>query len=116
MVRVSLKDIMKKKELNAEIMIEIEMKRFYNSSVYARDFKITTKNVFVAINNGEQGGTYRTFLYTEDNKSYLFDSFRGYLDKFSIKQLRTPINFHIFKLQDKNSKLCGTYIAYTFSM
>ena len=54
------------------------------------------------------------FFYINDNKSYYFDSFGGQSDKFLPNQLLKPIIYHNYKVQDINSKLCGSYCLYFF--
>ena len=45
----------------------------------------------------------------KDNKSFYFDSFGGQPDKFLLNQLPKRIIYHKYKIQDLNSKLCGSY-------
>ena len=59
-------------------------------------------------------GTHWTCLIIKENKSYYFDSFGGKPDKFPLKQLRKPIIYHSYKIQDINSKLCGSSCLYFF--
>ena len=60
-------------------------------------------------------GNHWTSFIVKDNKSYFFDSFRGASDTFLLTQLPKPITYQKYKIQDKNSKICGSY-AYTFSI
>ena len=53
---------------------------------------------------------------TKDNKSLCFDSFAGKLDKFLLSRLPEPIIYLIFKIQEINSKLCGSYRLYFFCL
>ena len=46
--------------------------------------------------------------------SYYFDSFGGQPDKFLLNQLSKPIIYHIYKIQDIHSQLCGPYCLYFF--
>ena len=50
----------------------------------------------------------------KDNKSFYFDSFGGQPDKFLSNQLSKPIIYHNYKIQDINSRLCGSYCLYFF--
>ena len=50
----------------------------------------------------------------KDNKSYYFDSFGGQPDKYLLTQLSKPIIYHIYKIQDINSRICGNYCFYFF--
>ena len=50
----------------------------------------------------------------KDNKSYYFDSFGANPDIFSLNQLPKPIIYHNYKIQDINSKLCGSYYCLYF--
>ena len=54
------------------------------------------------------------FFYLKKNKSYYFDSYGGSRDKFLLNQLPKPIIYHNYKIQDKKSKLCGSYCLYFF--
>ena len=84
-------------------------KEFYNYNIYPRDSKIYSDKGFVIIDNGSQGGTHWTCFIVKDNKSYYFDSFGGAPDKFLLNQLSKPITYQNYKIQDINSKLCGSY-------
>ena len=48
------------------------------------------------------------------NKSYYFDSFGGQPDNFLLNQLPKPILYHNYKIQDRSSKLCGSFCLYFF--
>ena len=52
----------------------------------------------------------------KDNKSYYFDCFGGQLYKFLLNQLHKPIIYHNYKIQEINSKLCGSYCLYFFHL
>ena len=95
-------------------MTESDLTRVLNITIYPRDSKITTDRGFVNIDNGEQGGTHWTCFTVKDNRSFYFDSFGGSPDKFLLEQLPKPITYHNFKIQDINSKLCGSYCLYFF--
>ena len=72
---------------------------------------IQTKD-FVNIDSGCMGGSHRTCFIVKDNKSFSFDPFGGQPDKFLLEQLPKPIIYHNYKIQDINSKLCGSYCLY----
>ena len=95
-------------------MNESDLQRNYIYPLYPRDSKILTDKRFVNIDNGSQGGTHLNCFYIEENKSYCFDSFGGQPDEFLQNQLYKPIMNLNFKLQDINSKLCGSYCLYFF--
>ena len=111
---LSLQQFMKKHGLKNETMTESDLRRIYDYKIYPRDSKITTDRGFVNIDNGEQGGTHWTCFIVKDNKSFYFDSFGGSPDKFLLEQLPKPITYHNFKIQDIDSKLCGSYCLYFF--
>ena len=110
----NFKDFMKKYNLKNDTMNELELQRVYKYNIYPRDSKIFSDKGFVNIDNGSQGGTHWTCFHIEDDKSYYFDSFGGTPDKFLINQLPKPILYHNYKIQDINSKLCGSYCLYFF--
>ena len=95
-------------------MNESELQKFFNYPIYPRDSKIYSDKGFVNIDNGSQGGTHWTCFIMKNNKSYYFDSFVGQPNKFLLNQLPKPIMYHNYKIQDKNSKLCGSYCLYFF--
>ena len=95
-------------------MNESELQRFYNYPLYPRDSKIYSDRGFVNIDNGSQCGTHWTCFIIKDDKSYYFDSFGGAPDKFLLNQLPKPIIYHNYKIQDINSRLCGSYCLYFF--
>ena len=114
MKTLTFKDFAKKHKLKNNTMNESELPRVYNFRIYPRDSKILSDRGFVNIDNGSQGGTHWTCFIVIDNKSYYFDSFGGQPDKFLLKQLSKPIIYHIYKIQDINSQLCGSYCLYFF--
>ena len=95
-------------------MNESELQRAYNYNFYPRDSKIFSYKGFVNLDNGRMGGTHLTCFIVKDKKSYYFHSFGGQLDKFSLNQLPKPVMYHNYKIQDLNSKLCGSYCLYFF--
>ena len=100
--------------LKNDTMNESQLQKAYNYPIYPRDSKIYSDKGFVNIDNGSQGGTHWTCFIVKDKKSYYFDSFGGQPDKFLLKQLPKPIIDHNYKLQEINSKLCGSYCLYFF--
>ena len=86
-------------------MNESQLQKVYNYSIYPRDSKIYSDKGLVNIGNG----THWCCFIIKDNKSYYFDSFGGSPDKFLLNQLPKPIVYHHYKIQDINSKLCGSY-------
>ena len=76
--------------------------------------KIYSDKRFVNIDNGSQGGSHWTCFIVKDSKLYYFDSFGGQPDEFLLNQLSKPIIYHNYKIQDKNSQLCGSYCLYFF--
>ena len=108
------KYFMKKYKLKNDTMIESELQRFYNYRIYPRDCKIITDKGSVNIDNGSRGGTHWTCFIVKDNTSYYFDSFGGQPDKILLNQLPKPIIYHNYKIQDINSKFCGSYCLYFF--
>ena len=104
----------KKHNLKNITMNESEIQRIYNYPIYLRDSKINSDKGFLNIDNGSLGGTHWTCFIVKDNKSYYFDSFGGQPDNFLLKQLPKPIMNHIYKRQDINSQLCGSYCLYFF--
>ena len=95
-------------------MNEFELPGVYNYHIYPRDSKIYSNKGFVNIDIGSHGGTHWTCFYNKDNKSFYYDSFGVQPDKFLLKQSQKPIIYHRYKMQDINSKLCGSYCLYFF--
>ena len=58
------------------------------------------------------GGTHWTYFIIKHNKSFYFDSFGGQPNKILLNQLPKPIIYHNYKIQDINSRLCGSYCLY----
>ena len=107
-------DFVKKYNLRNATTNEIDLRRVCNYPIYARDSKIYSDKKFVNIDNGSQGGTHWTCFMIKDNKSYYFDSFGGAPDKFILNQLPKQITYHNYKIQDTNSKSCGSFCLYYF--
>ena len=95
-------------------MNESKLQRVYNYPIYPRDSIIYLERVFVNIDNGSQAGTHWTCFIVKDKKSFYFDSFVVQTDKFLLNQLPKPIIYHNYKIQEINSKLCGSYCLYFF--
>ena len=114
MTILNFKDFMKKYKLKDDTMKESELKKIYKYPIYPGDSKRYSDQGFVNIDSGSQGGTHWTCFIVKDNKSYYFDSFGGQPDKFLLNQLQKPIIYHNYKIQDINSKLCGSYCLYVF--
>ena len=93
-------------------MNESQLQKIINYPIYHRDSKIYSDRGFINIDNGAQGSSQRCAFYTKDNKSYYFDSFGGQPDKVLLNQLPKPIKYHNYKLQDINSRLCGSFCLY----
>ena len=110
---LNFKDFMKKYNLKNDTMNESQLQKVYNCPIYPRDSKIYSDKGFVNFVNGSQDGTHWTCFIIKDNK-YYFDSFGGQPDKFLLNQLPKPIIYHNYKIQDINSKLCGSYCLYFF--
>ena len=107
---------MKKYTVKTDTMNESQLQRIYNYPIYPRDSKIYSDKGFVNIDNGSMSGSHWTCFFVKDNKSFYFDSFGSQPDKLLLKQLSKPIIYHIYKIQDKNSKLCGIYCLYFFNL
>ena len=105
---------MKKYNLKDDTMNASQLQRVYNYPIYPRDFRIYSDKGFVNKDNGYQGGTHSTCFIVKDNKSYYFDSFGGQPDKFLLRQLKKPIKYHDYKIQDINSKLRGSFCLFFF--
>ena len=111
---LSFKDFMKKYNLKNNTMNESELQKVYNYPIYPRESKIYSDRGFVNIDDGRIGGSHWNCFIVKDNKSFYFDSFGGQPDKFLLDQLPKPIIYHNYKIQDENSKLCGSYCLYFF--
>ena len=111
---LNFKDFMKKYNLKVDTMNESELQRVYKNPIYLGDSKMHSDKGFVNIDNGSRGGTHWTCFIVKDNKSFCFDGFGGQPDKFLLNQLPKPIIYHNYKIQDINSKLCGSYCLYFF--
>ena len=105
---------MEKYKLKNNTMNESQLQKIYNYNIYPRDSKIISDKGFVNIDDRSQRGTHWTCFIVKDKKSYYFDSFGGTPDKFLLKQLPKPILYHNYKIQDINSKLCGSNCLYFF--
>ena len=113
---LSLKAFLKEYNLEDDTMNESELQKVYNFNIYPRDSIITADRGFVNTDNGSLGGTHWTCFYVKDKKSFYFESFVGYLDKFLLQQLSKRITFHKFKVQDIYSRLCDGNCLYFFHL
>ena len=111
---LNFKEYMDEYNLQNDTMNESQIQKIYNYPLYPRDSKIYSNQGYVSIDNGSMGGTHWTCFIVKDNKSYYFDSFGSQPDKFLLNQLPKPIIYHNYKIQDINSKLCGSYCVYFF--
>ena len=107
---------MKKYNLKDDTMNESQLQRVYKFTIYPRDSKIYPDKGFLNFDNGSMGGSRWTCFIVKDKKSYCFDNFSGQPDEFLLKQLPKPIIYHNYKIQDINSKLCGSYCLYFFHL
>ena len=113
---LNFKDFMEKYNLKNNTMSESELQRDYKYPTYPRGSRLYSDKRFVKIDDGSQGGSHWTCFIVKDNKSYFFDSFGVQPDKFVLNQLPKPITYHDYKIQDINSKLCGSYSLYFFNL
>ena len=111
---LNFKGFMKKYNLKNDTLNESQLRKIYNYPIYPRDSKIYSDKGFVNIDDGSMGGSHWTCFIVKDNKSYYFESFGGQPDKFLLTQLPKSKSFHIYKSQDINSKLYGSYCFYFF--
>ena len=111
---INFKDFMKKYNLKNNTMKESQLQQIYICPIFPRDSKLFSNKEIVNIGNESQGGTHWTCFIVKDNKSKYFDSFGVQPDKFLLNQLLKPIIYHKNKIQDINSKLCGSYWLYFF--
>ena len=111
---LNFKDFMKKQNLKDDTMNESQVQKIYNYSIYPRDDKVYSDKGFVIIDDGSRNGTHWCCFFIKYNKSYYFESFGVQPDKFLLKQLPKPIIHQNYKIQDTNSRLCGSYCLYFF--
>ena len=95
-------------------MNEAELQRVYSHNIYIGDSKIHLDKGSSNIDDGRMGGSHWTCFMVKDNKSFYFDSFVGQPDNFLLKQVPKPKKYHIYKIQDINYNLCGSYCLYFF--
>ena len=107
-------DFIKNFNLKNDTMNESQLQRVYNYRIYPRNWKIYSDKGIVNMDNGRLGGTHWTCFIVKDSKSFYFDSFGGAPDKFLLKQLRKPIIYHSYRIQDIYSNLCCSYCSYFF--
>ena len=111
---ITFRDFMKKYKLKNDTKNESQLQKIYDYPIYPRDSKIYSDRGFINIDDGKLGGSHWTCFIVKDNKSYYFDSFGRSPDKLQLIQLPKPIVYHNCKIQDINSKLCGSYCSYFF--
>ena len=111
---LNFKDFLKKYNLKNDTMNESQLQKVYNYPIYPRDSKKYSDKGFVNLDDGRMGGSHWVVFYVRDNKSFYFDSFGGAPDKFLLTQLTKSIIYHNSKIQDIDSKLCGSYCLYFF--
>ena len=107
---------MKKYKLKNDTMMELELQIVYDYPIYPRDSKIYSDKGFVNIDNGSMVGSLSCAFYVKNNISYYFDSFEWAPDKFLLNHLPKQKIYHNYKIQDKNSKLYGSYCCYFFHL
>ena len=114
MSKLNFKDFMKKYNLKDNTMNESELQRVYKYPRYPRGSRLYSDKRFVNIDNGSMGGRHLTCFIVKNNNLFYFDSFGGAPVKFLFNHLPEPIKYHNYKIQDKKSKLCGSYCLYFF--
>ena len=105
---------MKNYNLKNDTMNESDLQRVYNYPIYPRDSKVSSDKGFVNIDDGRMSEPHWSCFIVKDKKSLYYDSFGGAPDKLLLNQLRKRIIYHTYKIQDINSKLCGSYCLYFF--
>ena len=105
---------MEKENLKNNTLKENGLQRVYDILIYPRDSKKHSDRGFVVLDDGSMGGSHWTCFMMKDNKSPNFDSFGGAPDKFPLKQLSKSVFYHIYRIQDIYSKLCGSNCLYFF--
>ena len=113
MKNLYFKTFMKKYNLRNATMNKSELQRVYNYHMHPRDSKIHSDRKFINIDNGSRSGTHWIcFFFIKDTESFYCDSFGGEPDKTLHKQLPNLIKYHNYKIQEINSKLCGSFSLY----
>ena len=105
---------MKKNNIKNDTMNESQLQKIYIYPIFPRDSRLNSDKGFTNIDDSSMGGTHWICFRVKVNKSFYFDCFGGQQDKFLLKQLPKPILYHESKIQDFNSKLCGSYCLYFF--
>ena len=90
-------------------MNESDLQRVYNYPIYPRGSKVYSEKGSINMDNRSLGGTHLSCFCIKDNISLYFDSFGFHPDKFLLNQLPKSITYHNYKIQDKNSILCGSH-------
>ena len=65
-------------------------KKFITIQYNLETQKITTKNVFLNVDNGSTRGTHRACFHQKDSKSRYFDSFSGLTGNLLLDQKPKP--------------------------
>ena len=112
MIILSLKDFMKKIRYKVNTTSESDLQRVFNYPIYRRDSKKYPDRVSVNFDNGQLGGIHWVCFIVKNNKAYYFDCFGGAPNKFLLNQLSKPIKYHNYRIQDINSRLCGSFCLY----
>ena len=99
----------KENNLRNDTMNDSQLQRVYNYHIYPRHSEKYSDKGFVNIDDGSQGGSHSTCSKVKDNEPNYLDGLGGQPDKLLLKQLPKPIIYHTYKIQDINSKLCGSY-------
>ena len=92
--------------------MNLNYREFFCYPIYPRDSKTNSDKGFVSIDLGSQDGTHWVRFIVKDNKSFYYDSFGSQPDEFLPTQLPKPILYHNYKIQDINSRICGSYSLY----
>ena len=64
------------------------------------------------VDDGSLGRSHWKCFIVKVKKSYYYDIFGGAPDKFLVNHLPKPVIYHNYKIQDINSKLCGSFCWY----
>ena len=105
---------MKKYNLKDDTMNESDLQKVFKYNIKPRGSKIFSVKGFVNIDNGSQGSTHWTCFIMKDKKSFHFDNFGGQPENFLLNYLSKPTIYHNYKIQEIDSRLCGSYCLYFF--
>ena len=101
---LKLKDFLEKYKLKNDTTSKSDLQKVFKYPNHPLASKVCSDEGFMNIDNGQKGGTYWTYFYIKDNKSFYSDSFGAAHDKFLLNQLSNPLTYHKYKIQDKNSR------------